>query len=235
MSYSVKNKLFDLRGQKNKLVKFTLIIVFCILYLISIDSAEGEGFRNEKKNSQHSITSKQFQGKVSSNNPQVNNREASLAGFKTVYSVLMHPRCMNCHPSGDIPLQGEASVLHTMRVQRGKDGRGISALKCSNCHQAENIPGLHTPPGNPNWHLPPSDMKMPFQGKTPRELALQLLDPSRNGGKSKEALIEHVTNDKLVQGGWNPSEGRSAPPVTHLAFVKAMRAWLEGGAYIPRK
>ncbi|RZK73496.1 MAG: hypothetical protein EOO92_18420, partial [Pedobacter sp.] len=31
---------------------------------------------------------------------------ASVTAFKKVYSVLMSPRCMNCHPSGDIPLQG---------------------------------------------------------------------------------------------------------------------------------
>ena len=26
---------------------------------------------------------------------------ASSAAFKEAYKVLMHPRCMNCHPSGD--------------------------------------------------------------------------------------------------------------------------------------
>ena len=38
----------------------------------------------------------------------------SVKAFMDVYKVLMSPRCMNCHPSGDIPLQGDDSHLHTM-------------------------------------------------------------------------------------------------------------------------
>src|ERR1700733_1330232 len=73
----------------------------------------------------------------------------SVKAFMKVYKVLMSPRCMNCHPSGDAPLQGDDSHVHTMNVQRGKDGTGLYAAKCSNCHQPTNVPGLHTPPGNP--------------------------------------------------------------------------------------
>src|ERR1700712_5088272 len=61
---------------------------------------------------------------------------ASVQAFKEVYKVLMSPRCMNCHPAGDIPLQGEDSHLHTMGVKRGADGKGVYAVKCSNCHQS---------------------------------------------------------------------------------------------------
>lgn len=160
---------------------------------------------------------------------------ASKKAFLAAYSVLMHPRCMNCHPAGDVPLQGEDSHLHTMNVQRGHDGKGLYALKCSNCHQPENSPGLHMPPGNPNWHLPPADMKMVFEGKSPRELAAQLLNPSLNGHKTKEQLIEHVTFDKLVLAGWNPGEGRALPPLTHEEFAKQFRRWIETGAYLPDK
>ncbi|MDB5210064.1 MAG: hypothetical protein JWQ30_891, partial [Sediminibacterium sp.] len=87
---------------------------------------------------------------------------ASLRAFQDVYKVLMSPRCMNCHPAGDVPLQGDASNLHTMFPKRGVDGKGIYAMKCSNCHQPTNTPGVHTPPGNPEWHLPPANMKMVF-------------------------------------------------------------------------
>lgn len=160
---------------------------------------------------------------------------ASKKAFLAAYSVLMHPRCMNCHPSGDAPLQGEDSHIHTMNVQRGPDGKGLYAMKCSNCHQPENTPGLHMPPGNPNWHLPPADMKMVFEGKSPRELAAQLLEPSLNGHKTKEQLIEHVTFDKLVIGCWNPGEGRELPPLAHEEFAKQFRTWIETGAYLPDK
>lgn len=159
----------------------------------------------------------------------------SKKAFQEVYNVLMSPRCMNCHPSGDVPLQGEDSQLHTQGVKRGKDGKGLYASKCANCHMDENQPGLNMPPGNPNWHLPPADMKMVFQGKTPRELAAQLLDLSANGHKTKEDLVKHVSEDGLVLVGWNPGEGRKLPPLTHDEFVKQFKLWIDNGAYLPEK
>jgi hypothetical protein len=159
---------------------------------------------------------------------------ASLKAFAGVYKVLMSPRCMNCHPAGDVPLQGDDSHLHTMLPTRGKDGKGIYAMKCSNCHQATNAPGVHTPPGNPNWHLPPADMKMVFQGKTPRQLALQLVNPKENGHKDIAKLLEHV-NDTLVIAGWHPGEGRTLPPLPYEEFKKAWITWLETGAYAPKQ
>ncbi|MBT1707884.1 hypothetical protein KK062_06615 [Fulvivirgaceae bacterium PWU5] len=159
---------------------------------------------------------------------------ASVKAFASVYKVLMSPRCMNCHPSGDVPLQGDDSHLHVMQPTRGKDGKGIYAMKCANCHQPTNTPGLHTPPGNPNWHLPPADMKMVFQGKTPRQLARQLVDPKQNGHKDLRKLLEHV-NDTLVIAGWHPGEGRTTPPLPYVEFKKAWITWIENGAYAPKK
>jgi len=78
-------------------------------------------------------------------------------------------------------------------------------------------------------------MKMVFEGKSPRELAAQLLDPSLNGHKTKEQLIEHVTFDKLVAGCWNPGEGRALPPLAHEDFARQFRTWIETGAYLPDK
>lgn len=159
---------------------------------------------------------------------------ASVKAFEQVYKVLMSPRCMNCHPSGDVPLQGEDSHLHAMLPKRGKDGKGVSAMKCMNCHQPSNTPGLNTPPGNPNWHLPPADMKMVFQGRTAHELAKQLLDPKQNGNKNLKKLIEHA-DDSLVKAGWNPGEGRALPPLSHAQFKKEWITWLTTGAYAPEK
>ncbi|RYG03681.1 MAG: hypothetical protein EOO02_07880, partial [Chitinophagaceae bacterium] len=36
----------------------------------------------------------------------------SITAFGEVYKVLVSPRCMNCHPAGDVPLQGDDSHLH---------------------------------------------------------------------------------------------------------------------------
>lgn len=159
---------------------------------------------------------------------------ASVAAFNDVYKVLMHPRCMNCHPKGDIPLQGDDSHLHTMSPRRGTDGHGVYAMKCSNCHQPENTPGVHTAPGNPKWGLPPSPMKMVFQGKSAHELALQIMDYNKNGHKNKQQLLEHA-RDTLVKAGWNMGEGRVPPPLAYNEFVKAWDTWIEKGGYAPKR
>ncbi|SFH94085.1 hypothetical protein [Halpernia frigidisoli] len=159
---------------------------------------------------------------------------ASVEAFKKVYSVLMSPRCMNCHPSGDIPLQGDDSHIHNMLPERGVDGKGIATMQCITCHAAKGVPGENTPPGNPDWHLPPMNMKMVFQGKSARELAIQLVDPKKNGGKDMKALREHA-EDGLVKGGWLMGGGRTLPPLSHEEFAKVWYTWIDNGAYAPAK
>jgi hypothetical protein len=158
----------------------------------------------------------------------------SITAFGEVYKVLMSPRCMNCHPSGDVPLQGDDSHIHTMLPKRGKDGKGVSAMKCSNCHQPTNIPGPNTPPGNPKWALPPADMKMVFEGKSARELAVQIMDYKQNGHKTREKLIDHA-RDTLVKAGWDMGEGRIPPPLTYVEFVKVWDTWINTGGFAPAK
>jgi hypothetical protein len=157
---------------------------------------------------------------------------ASRAAFLEVYKVLMHPRCMNCHPNGDRPLQGDDSHVHTMNVKRGDTGDGKYALKCGNCHQDKNVSGLRMSPGNPNWHLPPAKTRMVFEGKSPHELALQLVDPKQNGGKSMEKLREHASDD-LIMWGWNPGDGRTKPPLSHEEFTRQWHIWIDNGAAAP--
>lgn len=157
----------------------------------------------------------------------------SAKAFMAVYKVLKSSRCMNCHPSGDAPLQGDDNHIHAMNVKRGIDGKGLYSVRCSNCHQAENTAGLHMPPGNPKWGLPPANMRMVFQGRTPHQLALQLLDPKQNGGRTKVQLIDHMANDGLVGWGWHPGDGRTLPPMSRAAFVAQVRLWIAKGAYAP--
>ncbi len=162
-----------------------------------------------------------------------NDKDDARTAFLDVYKVLMHPRCMNCHPSGDVPLQGDDSHLHLQNVKRGEDGKGKYALKCANCHQDTNLPGDNLPPGNATWQLPKKSAPLVFQGKSPRELADQLKDPKRNGGKTLEQLVEHVTHDKLVLWGWDPGVGRTKPPLSHAEFAEKFREWVEKGAPLP--
>ena len=154
------------------------------------------------------------------------------AAFLKAYPVFMHPRCLNCHPAGDAPLQGDDSLPHAQNVQRGPEGRGKYALKCANCHQATNLAGENMPPGNPKWHMPPPGMRMVFEGKSPQDLCRQLKDPKQNGGLTLEELIHHVSEDKLVLWGWDHGDGRTKPP-SHAEFVQSLRTWIKKGAACP--
>ena len=69
--------------------------------------------------------------------------------FTAFVPVLRHPRCMNCHSKGDFPRQGDDGHPHTMNVRRGPAGMGVTAEKCSTCHQDHNLAGAHLPPGAP--------------------------------------------------------------------------------------
>jgi cytochrome c5 len=159
---------------------------------------------------------------------------ASRAAFTEAYKVFMHPRCMNCHPAGGVPLQGDNSLPHAQRVQSGPEGKGIYGMKCNACHQQENLAGEHMPPGAPNWHLPHPKTPMVFEKRTPGQLCRQFKDPKQNGGKSLEELFKHISSDPLVLWGWNPGEGRTKPPLSHAEFVQKMDEWIKKGAACPQ-
>ncbi len=156
-------------------------------------------------------------------------REAFLAAVP----VLKHPRCLNCHSTGDFPRQGDDGHVHMQNVRRGIDGKGKYGQKCSACHQEQNVAGLNMPPGAPNWHLPPAATPMIWEGRTPGEICRQIKDPKQNNGKSLAQIIEHVTSDKLVMWGWNPGEGRTAPPLSHDEFAVKFQDWVRYGAVCP--
>jgi len=162
--------------------------------------------------------------------------DESKEAWQTVYKVLVSPRCMNCHPVGDAPLQTDESRPHAMNITRQSEENGLA---CSTCHQAENTEvfgalGVAGPPGAPNWHLPEKDMPLIFQDRTSAELCEQLKRPEDNGNKTLDELLEHVTKDALVLWGWNPGAGRSVPPVPHDEFVAEFRRWMLGGAQCPK-
>src|SRR5882672_3775698 len=54
----------------------------------------------------------------------------SAALFTELGKVLTHPRCVNCHPAGDRPHQGEQGRFHQPPVERGADGHGLTAMRC---------------------------------------------------------------------------------------------------------
>jgi len=161
----------------------------------------------------------------------------AVADFETIRSVLQDPRCQNCHPVTDHPLQTDRSVVHAMNVQRGLDGHGAAGAHCSTCHGKANPPdsyGAHQPPGVvTDWHMPPPEMAMVFVGRSPKALCEQLKDPQRNGHKDMAALLTHVSSDPLVLWGWTPGFGRQPVAVPHADFVSAFRRWAAAGAPCP--
>ena len=157
-----------------------------------------------------------------------------VGSFEVVRAVLQSPRCVNCHPTGDAPLQGDDGHVHLQFVQRGPEGRGATGLACATCHARANPPdsyGAHMPPGvSTEWRLPPPEHKMVFAGLNSRMLCEQLKDAKRNGGKDMAALLHHVADDPLVLWGWSPGFGRKPVPVPHAEFVRAFKAWADAGA-----
>jgi hypothetical protein len=156
--------------------------------------------------------------------------------FEPIRQVLQNPRCQNCHIPGDAPLQFDAGLVHQQNVKRGADGKGYAALQCSTCHQSENPAaalGPHAPPGAPNWHLPPDNLKMVFIGLSAHDLCLQVKDPKRNGKRSLDDFVHHMADDPLVDWGWHPGGDRKPVPIAKEDTVAAVKAWVAAGAPCP--
>jgi hypothetical protein len=159
-------------------------------------------------------------------------RERSIALFTEAGKVFTHPRCVNCHPAGDRPMQGERGELHQPPVVRGADGFGAPGMRCNTCHGSANFdPGRV--PGHPQWHLAPREMA--WEGKTLAEICEQVKDPARNGGKSAAELVHHNAEDSLVAWGWSPHPGRAPAPGSQQLFGALIRAWVDTGAACPAR
>ncbi|HLM75073.1 MAG TPA: Isoquinoline 1-oxidoreductase subunit [Polyangiaceae bacterium] len=157
-------------------------------------------------------------------------KQRSSAIFLEASRVLTHPRCINCHPSGDIPHHGMSLALHDPPVVRGPDDHGVVGMECTGCHQDKNQE-LTRVPGAPKWALAP--IEMAWVGKSPRAICEQLKDPKRNGGKTLAEIVHHNAHDELVAWGWRPGADREKAPGTQEQFGALFAAWLETGAECP--
>src|SRR4029077_20963415 len=81
-----------------------------------------------------------------------------LDAWQRVYSVMVSPRCINCHTATNYPQQGDDRHRHVANVIRGAEGKGVAALNCATCHQSTNANSTGVP-GAPNWHLAPLTMR----------------------------------------------------------------------------
>jgi len=162
------------------------------------------------------------------------NDQRSRAIFAEIGKVLTHPRCMNCHPAGDQPLQGVEHRVHFPPAHR--PGPNMFGEDCSACHTDRNfrvpVPTtFQSIPGHPRWALAP--LSMAWEGKTLGEICAQLKDKDRNGGRDLAMLHEHISKDDLVAWGWHPGEGREPAPGSQELAVRLVQAWIDSGAQCP--
>lgn len=197
----------------------------CFYFLIQATATAGAKAGHVDRTGSHAAESTQQQAKPDAS--------TSRAAFLQVYKVLTSPRCQNCHPAADAPLQGDDSHVHLQNVKRGKDGHGVYGMRCDTCHQTANVAGDNMPPGNAKWGLPPPEHKMVFVGRSPGELCRQLKDPKQNGQLSFQGLIRHMASEPLIGWAWDPGDGRAPPPLTRAELVNQTKLWIEAGAACP--
>jgi hypothetical protein len=154
--------------------------------------------------------------------------------FRQIASVLLSPRCINCHPRGDYPAQGDDRHRHHFNVSRGPDDYGAPGLHCNTCHQSENQTASGVP-GAEDWHLAP--LRMAWDGYTPGDLCRALLDPKR-GGMRPEQFVDHF-NTVFVVWAFSPGTDfrgvpRTVPPISHEQFIDVTKQWVATGAACPK-
>jgi hypothetical protein len=161
----------------------------------------------------------------------------SRALFTEAAKVIMNPRCMNCHPASDHPLQGNDQHEHMPPTWRGESGTGVAGAPCTSCHTEKNVTLFATGasyrsiPGHTRWGLAP--IEMAWEGKSVHDICLQIKDPKRNGGRDLAMLHDHIAHDDLVGWAWNPGAGREPAPGTQEQVGALIQAWIDTGAQCP--
>lgn len=177
-----------------------------------------------------SVTNITFAKETETKEMKVERVNKSLAYYEEMTKVILHPRCLNCHPGGDRPTQGMDMHVHQMNVQRGRHDDGNIGMKCATCHTAENNPSSGVP-GAPKWKLAPKELA--WQGKSKGQIC-RLLKDTKKTHLSMEQLIHHNGEDELVAWGWNPGLGREPVPGTQKQFGEFTAQWIASGAECPK-
>jgi cytochrome c5 len=164
----------------------------------------------------------------------------AAAAWEQVASVLLHPRCINCHTATEYPQQGDDRHRHLFGVVRGAEGKGVPGQACTTCHLTTNNNRTGAP-GGPHWHLAPLSMAWQDANDQPLSsgaICRRLKDKAKNGNRSAADLVEHHEQEPLVLWAFSPGKhpggtARSVPPLTHAQFVAASRVWAAAGAPCP--
>jgi hypothetical protein len=208
------------QGRVTSTIVCTFLFAFAIWAAFSVTQAQ----RSQRGTGKNSVSTEQ-----------------GLDAWQQVYSVLTHPRCINCHTATNYPQQGDDRNRHFANVIRGPAGKGVPALNCVSCHQEANADSTGVPGGH-DWHLAPLPMR--WQDTNDRPLSSfavcrAVTDRRRNENMDGAALLKHHEEAVLVLWAWNPGRRpdgttRTVPPLTHGEFVAATRRWVDAGMPCPR-
>jgi alcohol dehydrogenase (cytochrome c) len=166
----------------------------------------------------------------------------------------------------DYPRQGDDRHPHYYTVLRGDPldfptpenpnvivqvGMGTPYEHCIDCHGTENdsvtgIPGTTNPdfnPGQPFWFLAPASMaweSAPGVPLTGPQLCAALLDMSKNGNRTPQQLMQHITNEPLVKWSFNPGiaqngQPRTTPPIPQAELIQWFQQWINDGTPCPKQ
>jgi hypothetical protein len=75
---------------------------------------------------------------------------------------------------------------------------------------------------------------MAWQGRSLRDICLQIQDPARNGGRTLAKISEHFAKDSVVAWAFAPGDGRTAAPGTQAQLAALIDAWIATGARCPQ-
>lgn len=167
-------------------------------------------------------------------------RTDGLAAWQQIYSVMSHPRCINCHTAVAYPQQGEDRHRHLFSVVRGPEGKGVPGLQCATCHQSSNADSTGVP-GAEGWHLAPLAMRWQDANDkilTSSAVCRTVTGRTKNGGLDGPGLVKHHQTE-LVKWAWHPGvrndgSARSVPPITYEQFMAATQDWVQAGLPCPQ-
>ena len=140
----------------------------------------------------------------------------SKALFLEAAKVITDPRCMNCHPAGDHPLQGDDHHIHQPAAFRGEANNGGPGLKCATCHSSRNFTlsvgeaSYQSIPGHPRWALAPLEMAWVISAARLRTRRVMEVGASRCCTSTSQRTIWWHGLGAPVRGGCRHPEPRSS-------------------------
>ena len=163
--------------------------------------------------------------------------ERSRALFNEIAKVVTHPRCMNCHPAGNHPLQGDDRHEHLPPVPRGEAGLGVAGLNCATCHTERNftLVGAARPTRAFRAIRAGASRRSKWPGKASR--SARSASSSRTRRATADARSRCCTSISRTttwsRGAGSRAKGASRRRADQKQLGALAQAWIESGAQCP--